>query len=63
MLRIENAGYPIVLSVHDEVICEVPDNDRFTIGELSDMLSERPSWADESLPLSASGFEAYRYRK
>ncbi|MBF0421094.1 MAG: hypothetical protein HQL78_13135 [Magnetococcales bacterium] len=25
MVRIENAGYPIILTCHDEIVCEVPE--------------------------------------
>lgn len=63
MLEIEAAGYPIVLSVHDEVITETPDEDHFTTDKLCALLSARPWWADEQLPLAAAGFEAYRYKK
>lgn len=62
MPRIEKAGYPMVLSVHDEIITEVPDTSEFTVGELSALLATVPPWAT-GLPLAASGFECYRYRK
>ncbi|HDT4814098.1 TPA: DNA polymerase [Klebsiella aerogenes] len=62
MQRIENAGYSIVLTVHDEVICEAPDTDDYTDAALSSLLSTNPEWAPD-IPLNAGGFEAYHYRK
>ncbi|WP_116361547.1 DNA polymerase [Klebsiella aerogenes] len=59
---IENAGYSIVLTVHDEVICEAPDTDDYTDAALSSLLSTNPEWAPD-IPLNAGGFEAYHYRK
>lgn len=62
MPLIENAGYSIVLTVHDEVICEAPDTGDYTDGTLSSLLSTNPEWAPD-IPLNAGGFEAYHYRK
>lgn len=62
MPAIEAAGYQIVLSVHDELICEAPDSDEFNATHLSNLLSSNPPWAPD-MPLAAGGFEAYRYRK
>ncbi|MCX8958344.1 DNA polymerase [Erwinia psidii] len=62
MPRIEDAGYSIVLTVHDEDITEAPDTSDYTHEALSALLSTNPDWAD-GLPLNAGGFEAYRYRK
>ncbi|MCS4333676.1 DNA polymerase [Klebsiella variicola] len=62
MPLIENAGYSIVLTVHDEVICEAPDTDDYTDAALSSLLSTNPTWAPD-IPLNAGGFEAYHYRK
>ncbi len=62
MLRVENAGYDIVLTVHDEVITEAPDNPNYSHETLSTLLATNPAWAD-GLPLNAGGFEAYHYRK
>jgi len=59
---IEAAGYPIVLSVHDELLTETPDSDAFNVDDLSRMMSAAPSWA-KGIPLAAAGFETYRYRK
>ena len=62
MPLIENAGYSIVLTVHDEVICEAPDSDNYTDAALSSLLSTNPTWAPD-IPLNAGGFEALHYRK
>lgn len=62
MPSIEEADYGIILSVHDELITEAPDEDNFSAEGLSDLLATNPPWALE-LPLAAGGFEAYRYRK
>lgn len=58
----EAAGYKTVLSVHDELITEVPDDPRFSAAGLAAIMSSVPSWAG-GLPLSAAGFAAYRYKK
>jgi DNA polymerase bacteriophage-type len=62
MPAVQAAGYDIVLSIHDELICEAPDSSDFNHEHLSSLLATVPSWA-EGLPLAAAGFEAYRYRK
>lgn len=59
---IEAAGYEIVLTVHDEVVCEAPDSDEFNADHLSSLLAANPPWALD-MPLAAAGFETYRYRK
>jgi DNA polymerase len=60
---VENAGYPIILPVHDELVTEPVDNDLFTTEGLCGLLRSTPWWADEHLPLAAAGFETYRYKK
>jgi DNA polymerase len=62
MPRIEEAGYEIVLTVHDELLTETPDTDAYSSDHLATLLSVCPDWAP-GLPLAAAGFEAYRYRK
>ena len=59
---VEAAGYPIVLSVHDELLTEPEDSDRYTSAALGALMSTVPPWAP-GLPLAAAGFETYRYRK
>lgn len=62
MPAIDQAGYEIVLSVHDELLTETPDTPEFTSDKLSEMMTRVPPWA-QGLPLAAAGFETYRYRK
>lgn len=62
MQPIEDAGYKIILSVHDELITEAPDTDEYSDKKLSKLLAANPVWAKD-IPLAAGGFSAYRYRK
>ena len=54
MLRVEAAGYPIVLHVHDEIVCEVPIGFGST-EEFTRLMTRKPSWALE-LPIAASAW-------
>jgi len=61
MLRIEAAGYPIVLHVHDEVVAEVPEG----FGSLDDftrLMVRKPVWALD-LPIAAKAWTGKRYCK
>ncbi|QII84202.1 DNA polymerase I [Bordetella hinzii] len=62
MAAIEQAGFEIVLTVHDEVLTEAPDTADYTPELLAQLMTDNPPWA-EGLPLAAAGFEAYRYKK
>lgn len=59
---IERAKFEIILSVHDELLTETPDEDEFNEKELSRLMSRNPPWA-RKLPLNADGFSGYRYKK
>jgi DNA polymerase len=61
MLRIEAAGFPIVLHVHDEVVTEVPvgfgSPENFT-----QLMTRNPAWALE-LPIAAQAWTGARFCK
>jgi DNA polymerase bacteriophage-type len=61
MLRIEAAGYPIVLHVHDEIVCEVPEGFGST-EEFTKLMTRKPAWALD-LPIAASVWSGLRYCK
>lgn len=58
----EAKGYPIVLTVHDELLTEVPDDEEHSAEGLSAILAAGTEWT-VGLPLAAKGFECYRYGK
>jgi DNA polymerase len=60
--RAEEHDYPVVLRVHDELVCEVPDSSGYTHEVLANLMGANPGWAI-GLPLAAAGFETLRYRK
>ena len=62
MLRAEEAGYSVCIRVHDELVCETPDEPAYSSEGLAALMSTNPSWS-VGLPLAAAGFEALRYRK
>ena len=55
MLRIDAAGYPIILHVHDEVVCEVPEAiaDE-ALSNILKIMSTPPDWIPD-IPVSAEG--------
>ena len=61
MLRLDAAGYKIVMHVHDEVVLEVLDN-AGTLAEVDEIMSAEIMWA-KGLPLTAEGFETSYYKK
>ena len=61
MLRLEAAGYPIVLTVHDEVLSEHPTGFG-TVDEFCELMTKPAPWS-EGLPVAAAGWRGRRYRK
>jgi DNA polymerase bacteriophage-type len=61
MLRIEAAGYPIILHVHDEVVAEVPEGFGST-DEFIHLMIRKPAWALD-LPIAAKAWTGKRYTK
>lgn len=61
MQRAEDKGYPIIMSIHDEAISELPPN-QGDLDEFLDSLLELPAWASD-IPLLADGWRGFRYRK
>ena len=61
MLRIEAAGCPIVLHVHDEIVCETPEGFG-NAEEFTRLMIQQPSWAP-TLPIAASAWTGLRYCK
>lgn len=59
----ERVGLPVVLTSHDEIVCEVEERDADDAAvALNRIMCDVPGWC-EGLPLAASGYIAERYRK
>lgn len=63
MRRCKEENYPIVLTVHDEIIAEVLAN-RASDAMLKQIMEDRPQWAiDMHCPIEAETWVGERYRK
>lgn len=62
LVNVDAAGWPIILHVHDEVVCEVPNEPEYSVAKLEEMMCALPSWA-AGFPLAAEGAELMRYAK
>lgn len=61
MFRVERAGYETILTVHDEVVCEVPEGFG-SLDQFEGLMSELPPWA-KGLPIKVEGWRDVRFRK
>lgn len=61
MLRVEAAGLPLVLHVHDEGASDVPKK-TIDIREYEAIMARPPEWAQDC-PMAAKGWIGERYRK
>src|SRR5262249_2213449 len=61
LMRLEAAGYPVVLHVHDEIVCELPIGTG-TLEEFQQLMIDVPSWA-QGLPIEAEPRESQRFIK
>ncbi len=62
LLAMHDAGYEVVLHIHDEIIAEVPRILGLTFERFNTIMQTRPKWAP-GLPLDADGYESERYEK
>lgn len=61
MLKLDKAGYEIVMHVHDEVVIEI-DKSRDELKIVTDIMGLEIPWA-KGLPLNADGYECDYYQK
>jgi len=61
MLKLDEAGYDIVMHIHDEVVIEVKQ-DRDELKNITDIMGQEIPWA-KGLPLRADGYECSYYQK
>jgi DNA polymerase len=63
MLNLENAGYSVINSIHDEVLLLVEEqNGESAMNDVVRIMTTPPSWAPD-FPLAAEGWYGKRYRK
>ena len=61
MLRLHEAGYKIIMHIHDEVVLDVP-YDFGSLEQVQDIMGTSIAWA-KGLPLRAEAFETDYYKK
>lgn len=63
MLRLDEMGYNVINSIHDEILLIVPEQDGApALERVVETMTKPPQWASE-FPLAAEGWVGQRYRK
>src|SRR3546814_13682665 len=61
MVRVEGAGYPVILTFHDEIVSERPENTG-SLDEFVSLMTALLEWRT-GFPLKAAGWHGCRARK
>lgn len=61
MVRLDDAGFNIVIHVHDEIVADEP-LDRAEFEKFKRLMAEAPDWA-KGLPIGVDGWRGMRYKK
>jgi DNA polymerase len=61
IVRLDDAGYPVVMHGHDEAVAETPE-DFGSVEEFEQLMSIVPGWAP-GFPIAAEAWRGVRYRK
>ena len=61
MCNVTEAGYDVVMHIHDEIVAEI-DEGKGNLAEFESLMTKLPEWA-KGLPLKAEGWIGKRYRK
>lgn len=63
LFNLANFRFKPLMHIHDEVICEEPENDpNYSLEKAIELMCKKPKWA-EDLPLNAAGFTSKYYMK
>lgn len=63
MLRIDALGIPIIMHVHDEIVCEVPAEEaESALAKIAEIMSAPPEWIPQ-IPVSCEGHICDYYSK
>lgn len=63
MVELERIGIPVVLTVHDEIVAEVPEHEADEgLEVMQEVMCEVPGWC-EGMPIATTGYHCDRYRK
>ena len=62
ILKLEERGWPVILTVHDENVVQMHDGTKEELAEINKIMCDVPDWA-KGCPITAEGFIAERYRK
>ena len=62
MLRVAEAGYDIVMHIHDEMIIDCPKEDKDALDKVNAIMAQQIPWAP-GLPLKGDGYVTDYYKK
>ena len=64
MFAAEERGLKIIMTIHDEIVCEVPENSPLGLKDLLECMTTTPAWAEGmGFTLAAEGWEGQYYKK